>query len=205
MIKNIIFDIGNVLVDFCWMEFLLRKGFSPEMAERIGNASVNSPTWAELDRGVWSLEELLQGFAENDPEIAEQLRQAYTDMTGIVRMRDYACDWVKELKEKGFGVYYLSNYSYKVENECREQLQFLPLMDGGILSYKEHLVKPDAAIYRLLLKRYGLQAEECIFLDDTAVNIEAACKEGIHGIVFGSREQALHDMEQIISGNTGRR
>ncbi len=201
MIKNVIFDIGNVLADFCWKEFLMNKGLDESMAQRIGDASVNTPVWSELDRGVWSFEELMQGFENNDPEIGPLMREMYQDMTGIVRIRDYACDWVRELKAKGFGVYYLSNFSRKIETECADSLAFIPLMDGGILSYKEQLVKPNQAIYQLLLKRYDLQADECIFLDDTAVNIEAACKAGIHGIVFRSREQALHDMEQIISGN----
>lgn len=201
MIKNIIFDIGNVLTDFRWKDFLIEKGFDEQMAQRMGDASVNTPTWSELDRGVWTFEELLQGFIANDPEIAWELRMGFTDMRGMVTIRDYACDWVKQLKEQGFGVYYLSNFSRKVEVECADSLAFIPLMDGGILSYQEKLVKPDPAIYHALLERYGLQPEECIFLDDTAVNIEAANQLGIHGIVFTTKEQALIDMEQIISGN----
>ena len=201
MIKNIIFDIGNVLADFRWKEFLMEKGFDEYMAQRIGDATVNTPTWAELDRGVWSFEQLMQGFIANDPEIAEQIRDGFADMSGMVTIRDYACPWVQELQNRGFRVYYLSNFSHKVEVECEDSLAFIPLMDGGILSYREQLVKPDEAIYLRLLERYDLNPNECIFLDDTGVNIQAANVLGIHGIVFKSKEQAMHDMEQIIGGN----
>lgn len=201
MIKNIIFDIGNVLADFRWKEFLREKGFSEQMAQRIGDATVNTPTWAELDRGVWSFEQLMQGFTANDPEIEMQIREGFTDMSGMVTIREYACPWVRELKTQGYRVYYLSNFSRKVEVECADSLAFIPLMDGGILSYKEQLVKPDAAIYHRLMEYYGLEPSECIFLDDTVINIQAANELGIHGIVFESKEQAMHDIEQIISGN----
>lgn len=201
MIKNIIFDIGNVLADFRWKEFLVEKGFDESIAQRIGDATVNTPTWAELDRGVWSFEQLMEGFIANDPEIAGLIREGFADMSGMVTIKDYACRWVQDLKARGFHVYYLSNFSRKVEKECADSLAFIPLMDGGILSYREQLVKPDEAIYRCLLKRYNLQPKECIFLDDTAVNIQAANELGIHGIVFESKEQAMHDIEQIISGN----
>ena len=133
--------------------------------------------------------------------IHRQDNMNFTDMSGMVTIKDYACRWVQDLKARGFHVYYLSNFSRKVEKECADSLAFIPLMDGGILSYREQLVKPDEAIYRCLLKRYNLQPKECIFLDDTAVNIQAANELGIHGIVFESKEQAMHDIEQIISGN----
>ncbi|MBR6627133.1 MAG: HAD family phosphatase [Lachnospiraceae bacterium] len=201
MIKNIIFDIGNVLVDWRWRECLLERGYSEEMADRLGDATVNTPVWGELDRGVWTEQELMEAFVANDPEIEPIIREAFATRAGMVTIRDYACEWIEELKAKGYGVYYLSNFSSLTRNDCPDSLAFLPLMDGGILSYEEQMIKPEPAIYTLLLERYGLNAGECIFLDDTPVNVEAACRQGIHGIVFVSKEQAVADMEQIISGN----
>ncbi len=197
MIRNIIFDIGNVLTDFRWKEFLEEKGFFGEKLERIARASVLSPVWAELDRGKWTFEQVLEGFVRNDPEMEEEFHRAYDDMSGIVVIRDYAVEWVRELKKKGFGVYYLSNFSEKIESECRDGLAFLPEMDGGILSHRDKLIKPDPAIYALLLERFGLRAEECVFLDDTPVNIEAGRKLGIQGIVFQTREQAVRELREM--------
>lgn len=197
MIKNIIFDIGNVLTDFRWRDFLFDKGFNEEMVERIANASVRNPQWTEFDRGVWTEEQLMESFVANDPEIEAQLHEAYDDIRGMVTLREYAIPWVQELKKKGYRVLYLSNFSHKAEVECADSLAFLPYMDGGILSYKDKLVKPDPAIYRLLMDRFGLVAEESVFLDDTLVNVEAARKMGIYGIHFLSKEQAEEELRKL--------
>ena len=71
-------------------------------------------------------------------------------------------------------------------------------MDGGIMSYTVHLAKPDPAIYQTLLGRYGLKAEECVFLDDTVRNVEAAQALGIAGIVVTSQEQAKKELETLL-------
>lgn len=197
MVKNIIFDIGNVLADFRWREFLADKGFDEEMIERIASASVFSKVWCELDRGVWSDEQIIEAFINNDPAIEKELHQAFDDFTGMVTIRDYAISWVKELREKGYQVFYLSNFSRKAKEECEESLAFIPYMDGGILSYQDKLIKPDVAIYELLLERYGLRAEESVFMDDTLINVEAAEKVGIHGICFLNKEQAEEELRKL--------
>lgn len=197
MIRNIVFDIGNVLVNFDPKSFLKRKGFDEAMADRIIEASVKTPVWNELDRGAWTEEELIEGFVRNDPKIEEQIRRAFSDYEDIVLPTTYAIPWIKELKAKGYSVYYLSNCSRMVEVQCKEAMAFLPYTDGGILSYTDKLIKPDPAIYLLFLERFGLQADETVFLDDTLVNIEAAEKLGIHGIWFKGKEQAECELRKL--------
>ena len=74
MIKNVIFDIGNVLTDFRWKDFLRAKGFEGEELERIAKASVESTVWPELDRGVWSFEQVMEGFVKNAPDPEKRSR-----------------------------------------------------------------------------------------------------------------------------------
>ncbi len=197
MIRNVVFDIGNVMTDFRWRGFLRDKGFDEAMIARIAKASVENPLWHEFDRGEWSFEELMQAFVRQDPEIEKELWEAFGDLDNLVTPRAYAIPWVKSLKGKGYGVYYLSNFSEKAHKECAEALAFLPCTDGGILSYREKLIKPDPAIYRLLLERYGLAANECVFLDDTLRNVEAAQAEGMAGILFRTKEQAEEDLRKL--------
>lgn len=197
MIRNIIFDIGNVLTDFRWRGFLFDKGFDEAMVDRIADATVRSDVWCEYDRGVWTDEQLVEAFVKNDPGIESELRMVCEDFTGMVTIRDYAIPWLLELKAKGYNVWYLSNFSRKVEVECADSLAFLPHMEGGILSYQDKLIKPDHAIYELLLSRYGLKAEESVFMDDTLANVEAAEEVGIHGIHFSSREQAEEELRKL--------
>ena len=191
MIRNIVFDIGGVLADFRLMEFLAGKGFDVAMSKRIIKAAVYSPFWGQFERGEISEEETLQGFASLDPEIRDELYRAFSDLTGMLVLRDYAIELVRRLKSAGYGVYYLSNYSRKAYEECGESLAFMPYMDGGIVSFKVGKTKPSTEMFRLFLQTYALQVDECLFVDDTAENVEAARSLGFRGIVFTSYETFL--------------
>ncbi|MDL2302099.1 HAD family phosphatase [Lachnospiraceae bacterium OttesenSCG-928-D06] len=199
MIKNIIFDIGNVLTDFRWAEFLKDKGYDEDMISRIADATVLSKEWHEVDRGILSQEELLCAFVKNDKEIEAEIRNAFADYHDLVTPRDYAMDWIKDLKKRGYHLYYLSNFSKKAEAECKEALAFIPYTEGGILSHYEKLIKPDAAIYELLLKRYGLDPFESVFIDDTKVNIDAAEALGIRGLWFQDAKEGMALLEEILT------
>lgn len=199
MIRNIIFDIGNVLSAFRWEGFLADKGFDKEMIDRIGNASVRTDAWYEFDKGVYSDEEVVELFVKNDPEIAAEIHKAFDYVEGMVELYPYTMDWINGFKTDGYKVYYLSNFSYKAETQCPESLSFLPIMDGGILSYTVKMTKPDPKIYELLLSTYNLKAEECIFIDDTLRNVEAAEKLGIHGVRFTSQKEADAKVRKLIA------
>ena len=205
MIRNIIFDIGNVLTDYRWEGFLADKGFDAEMIKKIAKASIMHPLWAEYDRGTWTDEQVLAAFVKDAPELEKELHQAFENIAGMVTPRAYAIPWLQELKAKGYHVYYLSNFSHKAETECAEALNFLPEMEGGILSYKDQLIKPEPEIYQLLLKRYGLKADESVFLDDTLVNVKAAEEQGIHGIHFLTKEQAEEELRKLGVNYNGER
>lgn len=199
MIKNIVFDIGNVLAGFVWEEFFESFGYGKEINERIANATVKSSLWNETDRGELTDEEILAGFIANDPELEKELRRIFENMSAIICCYDHAIPWIKELKERGYGVYYISNFSRKAHAECRAALDFLPEMDGGIFSYQERLIKPAPEIYRLLFTRYHLDPRECVFIDDTQVNVDAAVKEKMAGITFHSLEQAKKELEELLA------
>ena len=185
-----IFDLGNVLIDFRWEDFIRDRGCTGELALRVAKASVKSPVWQELDRGAWTKDELLEGFISNDPEIEQTIRHVFSDVTGILKERPQSIPWIRSLKKAGYKVFYLSNFSSFAYDTHLWIQTLLDEMDGGILSYREKLIKPDPVIYRLLLDRYALNPKECVFFDDTAANIEAAKNCGIHGIVFTDRAQA---------------
>lgn len=197
MIRTIIFDIGNVLTDFRWEAFYKEKGYSGEIYERLGNATVLSPDWCEYDRGALTDEEMLNRFIENDPGIEQQIRDALKDTKGMVTKRDYAIPWIKELKSKGYQVLYLSNFSAKIRRECADSLDFIPYTDGGIFSYEDYVIKPGIEIYLLLLYRFGLKPEECVFLDDTQKNLESAAALGINTILYTDRESALEELSKM--------
>ena len=198
MIKNVIFDIGNVLLDFCWKDHIARFGFQGEKADRIAQAMMLGPIWPKLDLGLESDEDILEQFVAHTPELEQEIRLVFSDLSTIVREYEGSVDWIESLKARGYHTYYLSNYGERIRREASKELSFLSHMDGGIMSSTVHLAKPDPAIYQTLLDRYGLKAEECVFLDDTVRNVEAAQALGVAGIVVTSQEQAKKELETLL-------
>ena len=197
MIRNIVFDIGGVLADFRIREFLAEKGLDGPTIKRVLKASVLNPDWGTFERGEVTEEETLQAFSAADPGIERELRLAFTDLGGMLVMREYAIPLVRGLKKAGFGVYYLSNYSKKAYDECAESLAFLPDMDGGVVSFPAGLTKPDPRVYRYFLEQYGLRPETCLFVDDTEENVTAARELGFHGHVFRTYEELAKELKDL--------
>ena len=145
MIKNIVFDIGHVLIGFEWMEHI-RARFDEETARIVTDAIWKKGYWSELDRGVLSDEEILELFYSEAPDHRQEIKEAFDNVGECLLRCDYAIPWIDELKSRGFNVYYLSNYSKKAYDECAESLAFMPYMDGGLVSFKAGRTKPLKSI-----------------------------------------------------------
>lgn len=199
MIDTIIFDIGMVLVDFCWKQLFHDLGFEGEKFDRIVAATVHNPWWNEFDRGCMTTQEIIDRFSESAPQYRDDIAKIYEHTGEIVKLYDYAIPWIRELKAAGYKVYVLSNWSEPVyEGNKDTNLCFLPELDGGILSFREKLIKPEREIYELLCKRYDIDPENAVFLDDNAANIEGARAFGLNAIHFKTYEQAKEELGKYL-------
>ncbi|SEG02055.1 haloacid dehalogenase superfamily, subfamily IA, variant 3 with third motif having DD or ED [Butyrivibrio sp. Su6] len=196
-IDTIVFDIGNVLTDFAWDKFLVFKGYDDKMVERIAKATVYSDDWVEYDKGNLTNEEIIARFVENDPEIRTDIEDSFKNIDGIILKREKTIPWIRALKAAGYKVLYLSNFSKQALEGCPDAMAFLDETDGGILSYREHVVKPDPAIYNLLVSRYNLTPSKTVFIDDTPVNIEAAQNLGWKGIIYRDYNQVVDELATL--------
>lgn len=183
MITTIIFDIGNVLIKFDWKSYVYSM-FDAATAERVYNAVHAHGYWAELDMGIRSESDILQSMVDADPELESEIRSAFAQDAGALGRKDYAIPWISELKSQGLRVLFLSNYSQHVMKAGWDVLDFLPYTDGGIFSCTVNLMKPDPAIYQLLVDRYSLVPSECLFVDDLVQNVNGAESIGMNGYVF---------------------
>ena len=197
MIQNIIFDVGMVLVDFCWQKVLEDLGFEGEVKERVAAATVGSPVWGEYDRSRMSDDEILAALIANDPEMEREIRLFWEHNSETIRCYPYAEAWVREWKEKGYRCYILSNYSRRTYELTKKELPFEPLMDGALFSFQVRQVKPERVIYETFLMKFGLKPEECVFLDDSPANIAAAEELGIRGVRFTTREAAMEELKRL--------
>lgn len=195
MIKNIIFDMGNVLVDFCWEEDFHKKGLEGEVFERVADATTRNYDWNELDLANLSHEEIIEKFIENDPEMAKEIRIATATVGGMIKKMPYAEDIINRLHAKGYRVYILSNFSLEAFEQAKDELTFIDLADGAVFSCYHHMVKPQPEIYELLLEKYNLNAAECVFLDDKPENVAGGESCGIMGLVFTDIDDALYKLE----------
>ena len=198
-INTVIFDIGGVLVDFGRQHFFEQFGHSPEMCMRLYESTVRSPYWKEFDLGMIADEEVIDLFAGYAPELESEIREAMKCVHGVVRRMDAAIPWIRKIKESGRRTLYLSNYSMKVAGDNADAMDFLPFLDGGLLSCDYHVIKPDPAFYQILIDKYDLDPEKCVFLDDLADNIAAAEKLGFHTILVRDHEQAAADLEKLLA------
>ena len=201
MIDTIIFDIGNVLTVFDWKGFIEQYHFAQEVNTRLADITIHDPLWNEFDRGVWTNDEVVDAFVQKAPDLEQELRSMFVSFHGIVKRADYAIPWIKELKNRDYKVLVLSNFPDYAHRQCMDALDFLPYTDGGILSYQEKVIKPDPAIYQLIIDRYKLIPENCVFIDDLNRNLLPAAELGIHTILFGNYEQANRELEEKLNGS----
>lgn len=199
MIKTVIFDIGNVLAGFAWESFYKSFGFSGDIYERLARATVQSGVWNEFDKGELTTEEVLEGFVRNDPALEPVIRRVFENINGIVVKYDYAREWIRSLKKRGYQVLVLSNFAQKTFEECGDALGFLEETDGGILSYREKVIKPMPEIYALLISRYRLEPEKCVFLDDREENLAAARAFHMRTVLVKDYKQASGELEKVLA------
>ena len=188
--KNIVFDVGQVLVRFAPQEFLANM-FPPEIAEALMPPTLfGGDTWLRMDEGVYSAPEAAHIIAEKagrpdlEPYELHFMLNFAKQMTLLP-----AAHLVPELKKMGKKLYIISNYG--VETFAATQNMFPDLFsqfDGMIISAHEKLLKPHADIYNLLLSRYNLKAEECVFIDDLKENADGARAVGMQAIHYTGPE-----------------
>ena len=202
MIKNIVFDVGMVLVDFKWRQVMLDVGCTPEEVEELGAVMVNGPLWNELDRGVWDEEEVIAQMIKQLPTLANKAEAFWKNVHLTIESFPYAKDWVKGLKESGYRTYLLTNYPRSLyKNTAEPYFTFLPYIDDALVSSHEKLTKPDPAIYERLLEKFDLKAEETVFIDDRKENIAGAESVGIKGILFTSFDEVNAKLQNLLSQN----
>lgn len=198
MLKNVIFDIGNVLMGFDADNYGSQVFSDKAQALRLQQAINSFHLWDHCDLGLEPVEAIIERFAQSLPGQEEIARKALFSSVKYVKYAPYSIPWIKELKAAGYNTYYLSNYNEYLMEKRPDILDFIPYMDGGVFSCKVHLIKPDPAIYHKLMATYGLKAEECVFLDDRIANIEAARKLGLQGILVKNHQQAYEELKQLL-------
>lgn len=202
MIRNIVFDMGMVLMNYNPLEACRAVTADEATARRVNEALFSNPEWPRMDEGTIEKEGMVKLAMERlaDPSLEpvvtrlldEMPYNVLTPIPGMAAVVDWTLD-------AGFHVYLLSNAGWDVSRN-RQIIPRIERFHGVMISVEEGLIKPNAAIYQRLTDRYGLKPEECLFIDDNPANIEAARKLGWQGLVFDGDGSALRGLLQGLKG-----
>lgn len=194
-VKQVVFDMGGVLFRWDPLAMATRVCASEDDARALAHAVFGSPEWALQDAGA--LDDQTVAWTAKT-RLPRRLHAQVDELVYHWHDHRIAIDGMEELigdlKSAGYGIYLLSNAGQSFEL-YQEQLPARSCFDGIVVSYREHVVKPDARIYRSLLERFSLAAKDCLFIDDTALNVLAARRVGLRALRF---EESVDTLRAIL-------
>lgn len=185
MIRNVIFDMGGVLLDFDPRKFVARAGLDGEDSAILINEIFHSAEWVSLDRGSMSEEDAFASMCTRIPPRLHAAARAVFDGWDRPRLQlDGAPEIVRELSEKGYRLYLFSNAGRRHADYWPDLPVSRYFGDRLMVSAWHGLLKPEAAFYETGLALFALDRRECVFIDDNPVNVEAAWRLGLDGVVY---------------------
>lgn len=196
MIKNIIFDLGNVLLDFN-PEVYVKSKIIENKVEEIYKCIFQSDEWAMLDRGTISEEDAKINIINRNIQNEELINLVFENWYDILIPIKSSVDVLKKLKQKGYKVYYLSNFHLAAFEYVTTKHNFFECFDGGVVSYKENILKPEKEIYEKIINKYDLIPSQTIFIDDMKENVEAGIDLGLNGILLKNTGDLIRELEKL--------
>lgn len=179
--KNIIFDIGNVLLKFQPRDYL-SQFYNQKTTNELMNIIFMSSEWIELDKGSMLINDVIDILTNRFPQYKDEITFILNHWTDMMTPIEENVHIAYQLKEKGYSLYLLSNFHKEAIETVFNKYEFFQIFDGKIISAHVHHIKPDYKIYQLLLEKYSLQPKKSLFIDDSLANVKAAEELGIKGI-----------------------
>jgi epoxide hydrolase-like predicted phosphatase len=198
MIRNIIFDLGNVLLSFLPSQYFEKKNYPENIRKTIVNDIFKSREWKMLDNGDITVNEAIDSLSIKSTLKRQEIALIFNLRTDIMFPLTNNVKLLPALKKRGFSLYYLSNFPLDIFEEVKNSYYFFRYFDGGIISAEVKLSKPDARIFSFLLNKYSLEPEECLYLDDIEENVLAAESVKIRGITTFGSENISGLVEKVL-------
>ena len=183
MIRNIIFDLGNVIINYNQEQIINNFTKKEEEIKYIYDEIFHAPEWELMDLGNITNDEAIEVINKRNEFKYQKLTDNFLhEWYKEQEINRDIVEIAKKLKRNGYKLFVLSNMA-NLTYEYFKNDEFFSLCTGIIISAHEHLIKPDEKVFRLLLDRYKLNAEECLFIDDdpSEQNYKTANKIGIQG------------------------
>lgn len=204
MIKNIIFDVGNVILNFDYLKVIANYTDNIKEQRFILDNIINSPEWlgySLIDTGFITKEEAIQIVQDRTNHVNDILIQDFWNSYNNYAFVDKnVLDLIKKLKSKDYKIFLLSNINEYTFNKVKDSNLF-NIVDGYVLSYKVHQVKPYVSIYKTLINKYNLKVSECLFIDDNENNINTANMLGMSAELVKANN--YEDILRVLNNSLG--
>lgn len=199
--KNIVFDMGKVLVDYDSSKVCRHFIEDEEEQKKVETAVFVSPEWILMDMGVLSEEDALEKICRrldtgHEKEMAKICLAHWHEY--CMWEKEGMAELVRELKEAGFGIYLCSNASLRLLGCYRDVIPGIEYFDGVLFSAEVKCMKPQKEMYDHLFERFGLKPEECFFVDDLQLNIDGAKECGMDGYCFADGD--VQKLRSVLFG-----
>lgn len=194
---NLVFDLGGVVVRWD-PDAIIDSVFDDEKIKgKVRKGVFEDADWLELDRGTLGREDAITRAAKRTGiSEAEIKRLLHAVPPSLVVFPD-TVELLRRLKKKGYPLYCLSNMHFASIEYLEQKHDFWDLFQGRVISCRLQLCKPEAGIYEHLLRSYGLEAKETIFIDDVQKNLDAAAKLGIKTLKFENAAQCERQLQRM--------
>ncbi len=198
MIKNIVFDLGNVLISFRPGDFFEKKNYPETIKATILSDIFGGKVWRMLDNGDINTQQGIEAIAAKSSLNREEIAHIFNLRTEMMFPIDNNVRKLPELKKQGFRLYYLSNFPIDIFEEIKTGYYFFKYFDGGIISSEVRFSKPDIRIYEKLIEKYSLIPGESLFIDDIEINVKTAENLGMHGLVTYGSEEISAELNRVL-------
>lgn len=202
MIKNIIFDIGGVLLEYNPKTYLDKLNIEESKRKKLNDIIFHNQKWRDCLNGLISNDELIEHLIKENSKYKSEIDKILSknNLKYMLPPKTEMIEYYNLLKEKGYSIYLCSNITKDTYDYIKDEFDLIQKANGGVFSCFENISKPNVDIYYNLIKRYNLNIEESILIDDTIKNIVSANEIGLKAILFNNIQQ----LKDFINANEGK-
>ena len=195
--KNIVFDLGGVVVDWNPERLMQEYPGDPEMPLMLFKKGFFTSHWQDFDRGTADQRETVRRMSDFSGRHYDECWDFMEFVKHSLRDIPETQQLIKELSARGFRLFCLSNMSLDFYDylKDREVFQFF---EGQIISALEKTIKPEKNIFEILMERYGVNSGESVFIDDLEQNIRTAAELGFHTVHFADKEKGMRQLRNLL-------
>lgn len=196
MIRNIIFDIGGVLLDYSPKTYLDKLNIEESKRKIINDIIFHNLKWKDCLNGFITNSELIEYLVKENQKYKSEIEQILSkeNLKYMLPPKQEIIEYYKSLKQKGYKIYLCSNITKDTYNYIKDSFEIIQVADGGVFSCFENISKPNVEMYKKLIEKYNLDIEKSILIDDTKRNMISANDIGLKGILFNN----IEDIKKIL-------